>query len=253
LIILNAILFPFPQHAGGQTATLPDQQTTLAHATTQRRSEHFGMGINLSTLGLGAEMAVSLSRRSNLRAGFSILGFSHTFNKDGIPYSGHLNFKTVSARYDFFPRNGNFHITPGILIYIADPIKARALVAANQRFTVGGTAFYSDSARPTTADGTITFHRVAPTVTVGWGNWISRREGSRFSFPFEIGLAFQGSPSTTLSFSGNVCLSPGTNCSPAATNPEVQRNVASEQKKISSNLSFLKVYPIISSGFAVRF
>jgi hypothetical protein len=82
---------------------------------------------------------------------------------------------------------------------------------------------------------------------------ISRKEGSRFSFPFEIGIAIQGSPKTSLGFGGNVCTSPGMNCTSAATNPEVQRNIASEENRINNNVSFLKVYPIISSGFAVRF
>ena len=47
-------------------------------------------------------------------------------------------------------------------------------------------------------------------ITVGWGNLISRREGARFSVPFEIGIAFQGSPKTSLAFGGSVCASPGT-------------------------------------------
>jgi hypothetical protein len=88
---------------------------------------------------------------------------------------------------------------------------------------------------------------------VGWGNLISRKEGSRFSFPFEIGIAIQGNPKTSLAFAGNVCAAPGTFCSSAITDAAVQSNIASEENKINNNLSALKVYPIISGGFGFRF
>jgi hypothetical protein len=256
LALVGASLTGANPNSQAQTTTVSDQQGTAAQArrsTEENNAGHFGAGIKVSSLGLGAEAAVLLRHRSNLRVGFNVLGWSHTFTKDGIPYSGHLNFKTFEAHYDFFPKAGNFHVSPGILIYVADPIKASAFVAGDRSFTLGGVRFYSDPSSPATAMGKINFNRAAPTITVGWGNLISRKEGSRFSFPFEIGIAIQGSPKTSLGFGGNVCTSPGMNCTSAATNPEVQRNIASEENRINNNVSFLKVYPIISSGFAVRF
>jgi hypothetical protein len=256
LALLGVSLTGFSPNSQGQTATPPEELGTPGPArrsTDVTNSGRFGAGIKVSSLGLGAEAAVLLSHRSNLRAGFNVLGWSHTFTKDGIPYNGHLNFKTFEAHYDFFPLAGNFHVSPGILIYVADPIKASAFVEGDRSFTLGGVRFYSDPSSPATASGKIRFNRAAPTITVGWGNLISRKEGSRFSFPFEIGIAIQGSPKTSLAFGGNVCTSPGMNCASAATNPELQRNLASEENKINGNVSFLKVYPIISSGFAVRF
>jgi hypothetical protein len=199
------------------------------------------------------EAAILASVRSNVRVGFNVLGYSHRFTQDGIPYDGHLNFKTFAARYDFFPLAGSFHIIPGILIYAADPVKANALVAPGQSFTLGGSRFYSDPSNPSRAQGKITFNRAAPMFTVGWGNLISRTEGKRFSVPFEIGIVFQGSPKTSLAFGGNVCASPGTDCSSAANNSAVLSNIASEENKINTNLSPLRVYPIISSGFGFRF
>lgn len=245
----------FSPPAQCQTSAPHDQASPAAQPTQPNtvNPSHFGIGVKLSSLGLGLEAAVRVTQRSNLRAGFNVLGFSHTFTKDGITYDGHLNLKTFEAHYDFFPWAGGFHVSPGLLAYTADPIKANALVPADKSFTLGGVKFYSDPSSPATAQGKITFNRAAPTITVGWGNLISRKEGSRFSFPFEIGIAFQGSPNTTLAFGGSVCTSPGVNCTSAQSNAEVQRNIVSEQRKINSSLSLLKVYLIISSGFAVRF
>jgi hypothetical protein len=237
--------------------TVPENQAPPVQQMNQPSAKNgrgqFGVGVKVSSLGLGIEAAVRVSERGNLRAGFNVLGWSHTFTKDGIAYDGHLNFKTLEAHYDFFPWAGNFHVSPGLLAYTADPIKANAVVPGDKSFTVGGVTFYSDPAKPATARGRITFSRVAPIITVGWGNLISRKEGSRFSFPFEVGIALQGRPNTTMVFGGNVCTSPGVNCTSADSNAEVQRNLVSEQRKINNSLSLLKVYPIISSGFGVRF
>lgn len=253
-IAFSSALLAVAIYGDAQTTPTPEPAPgEVTHSTEQNRSEHFAVGIKLSSLGLGAEAATSVSRQVNLRAGFNILGYGHTFTKDGIPYRGHLNFKTIEGHIDVFPWAGTFHVSPGILVYGDDPIKASAFMPANSGFSLGGATFYSDPSNPTTVVGRIRFHRAAPIITVGWGNLISRKEGSRFSFPFEIGVAFEGDPRTSLLLSGNVCTSPGANCTSAMSNPEVQRNIVSEQNKINSDLSFLKVYPIISSGFAVRF
>ena len=257
LVAFSTILSSaFSPPSQGQTAVLQDQAPPVAEKnqpSPQNVPGHFGVGVKVSSLGLGLEAAVRVSERSNLRAGLNVLGFSHTFTKDGIAYNGHLNFKTFEAHYDFLPWAGRFHVSPGLLLYAADPIKANASVPGDKSFTLGGVTFYSDRSSPATAQGRVTFNRAAPTITVGWGNLISRKEGSRFSVPFEIGVVFQGSPKTTLAFGGNVCTSPGVNCTSAQSNAEVQRNIGSEQRKINNSLLFLKVYPIISSGFGVRF
>lgn len=256
LVAFGSILSSAFSQPGQCQTTAPENQAPAAQKnlpSAKDRAGHFGIGVKLSSLGLGLEAALRVNERSNLRAGFNVLGYSHIFTKDGIAYDGHLNFKTLETHYDFFPWAGGFHVSPGLLLYTADPIKANASVPGDKSFSLGGVTFYSDRSSPTTARGRITFNRAAPTITVGWGNLISRKEGSRFSFPFEIGVVFQGSPSTSLAFGGNVCTSPGVDCTSAQSNAEVQRNIVSEQRKINNTLSFLKVYPIISSGFGVRF
>jgi hypothetical protein len=216
-------------------------------------NRYFGAGVKVSTLGVGAEVAARVLWRANLRAGFNILGYSRTFNKDGISYNGHLAFRTVEGHFDFFPWAGSFHVGPGFIDYIGDPIKARAITTGNQNFTLGGVTYYSDPASPATATGKIDFDQIAPIVTFGIGNLVPRRKSKRFSVPFEMGVAFQGSPKATLGLSGNVCTSPGVNCVNAASDPTVQSNVLAEQNKINNSMSFFKVYPIISVGFGYKF
>jgi hypothetical protein len=239
----------------GQSSSSNDQPPPLpprSRVASDDDSGRVGVGVKASLLGGGAEVAVRLTHRTNVRAGFNVFSYDRDFNKDGIAYNGTLSFKTVEAHYDFFPFAGNFHVSPGVLVYAGDPITATAAVAGGQSFTLGGTTYYSDTTTPVNGTGKIDFDRAAPVATVGWGNLVPRGD-KRFSVPFEVGVAFQGSPKATLNLAGNVCESPGVNCVAVATDSGVQANVQSEQSKLNSSMSFFKVYPIISIGFGYKF
>jgi len=226
---------------------------TQAAASKPLNPGNVGMGVKLSLLGVGAEGAVRVTHRTNVRAGFNMINYSRNFTKDSITYSGQLSFKTIEAHYDIFPWAKSFHISPGVLVYAGDPITAKANFTPGQSFTLGGQTYYADSTVPLTGNGKIDFNRAAPTLTVGWGNLISRNERQHFSVPFELGVAFQGSPKATLALAGNVCDATGTNCRSVTNDPTAQANVVAEQNKINNSMSFFKAYPIISVGFGYKF
>jgi hypothetical protein len=212
-----------------------------------------GIGVKGSLLGGGVEGAVRVNRFANVRGGFNLFDYSRNFSKDSITYNGQLAFKTVEGHFDIFPFAGKFHVSPGILAYVGNPITASAAIPANQTFTLGGTSYYSDPAAPTTANGNIKFNQVSPMATFGWGNLVPRNHG-HFSVPFELGAVFQGSPKATLNLAGNVCTPPPAGpCSPAAGDATVQSNILAEQTKINNSMSFFKIYPIISLGFGYAF
>lgn len=239
-----------------QSSSPSDQPPPLpprSKVTSGDESGRVGIGVKASLLGGGAEVAVRLTHHTNIRAGFNVLSYSRDFNKDGITYNGTLGFKTVEAHYDIFPFAGNFHVSPGLLIYAGDPITANVKVPGGQTFTLGGATYYSDTATPLSGTGKIDFNRAAPVATIGWGNLVPRNH-KHFSVPFEIGVAFQGSPKATLNLAGSACAAPGNvNCVPAATDSGVQANVQSEQSKLNDSMSLFKAYPIISIGVGYKF
>jgi hypothetical protein len=112
---------------------------------------------------------------------------------------------------------------------------------------------FSDPSKPVLASGRVNFNQVSPTVTFGWGNLV--RENKHFTFPVELGIAFQGSPKSTLGLTGNVCTQQGNpaTCVDAATDPNVQANMISEQNKINNSMKPFKFYPIVSFGFGYKF
>ena len=260
LVLACSLLLVMSASSQGQSGTPANQSpaTQTAPASTAKPSPapesegKVGIGVKISTLGGGFEVATQVTPRSNLRAGFNIFSYSRAFNKDGIAYNGQLGFKTVEAHYDIFPLANGFRISPGVLVYIGDPITANDSVPGGESFSLGGRQFFSDSAAPVTGNGKIDFNRAAPTITLGWGNLV-RRDSKHFSVPFEIGVAFQGTPKANLNLAGNVCTSPTANCRSVASDPMVQSQIPLEETKINNSLSLFKVYPIISIGVGWKF
>jgi hypothetical protein len=217
-------------------------------ATTPR----LGAGIKVSLLGIGGEVAVPVTDRMDIRAGFNGLGYSRNFNKDGVAYAAQLSFRSVEAHYDWFPFGGSFHLSPGLLVYNGNKVTANASVPGGQTFDLDNTTYSSDPANPVTGKGKIDFKKVAPTFTVGWGSLLPRN-GRHWSIPFEIGFAYQDAPRATLSLAGGVCDSTGLNCRDISSDPTAQSNIQAEQTKINKDVSPFKFYPLISIGFGYRF
>ena len=223
-----------------------------ACAFGQSSRPEIGIGVNVSTLGAGIQGAVSVTSRSNLRAGLNAFNFDHSFVKDGIDYSGQLKLRSALITYDQF-LIGGFHISPGVLIYDGNRVSASASVPAGQPFTLGGRDFYSNQANPVSGSGALSAGKVAPMILLGFGNLLPRSE-RHFGLNFEAGVVYQGSPRATLSLAGSSCLiSPSSGCANTATDQTVQTSLLSEQAKLNSELTPFKFYPVVSIGFSYKF
>jgi hypothetical protein len=195
----------------------------LASSAQKSHSEgKVGIGVKVSSLGAGVEVAVPVMHKLNVRAGGNFISYGHTFHKDGVQYAGNLNWRSGEASVDWFPFGG-FHVSPGLLFYNGNKVTATASVPGGQSFTLNGTSYTSDATKPITGTGLVNFTKVAPKITLGFGNLIPR-SGRHWSILGEVGVAYQGSPKAGLALQGRACNS-GT-CVDAATDPTVQSNIA---------------------------
>ena len=215
---------------------------------------HAGVALTLvAPLGLGADIAVPIGERVNLRGGFNVLQFGHDFDEEGIMYAAQLKLRSVSAHLDWFPFGGGFHVSPGVMLYNGNEGAADATVPSGGTFALGDESLTSDPADPVRGTAAVSFERkVAPSVRIGWGN-IVPRGNRRWSVPFEIGVVFSDEATTAFSLGGSACASDGTNCRDIAADPELQAEVRKEQEQLNDDLSVLKVIPVISLGFSIRF
>jgi len=224
-------------------------------ASESRGFPGIGVGFKVGLFGLGAEAAVPVSRHFNVRGGANFFSYNDTLTSSGITYNADLRFRSAEASLDWFPRAGGFHVSPGALLYDGNQVTGGANVPAGQTFTLNDQTYTSSATDPVSGSGSLTFpNRVAPKLTVGWGNLVPRGE-RHFSFPFEVGFAYVGDPKFVLNLQGTACYTyQGTPyCDNVATDSNIQSNLTAEIKKINNDAADARFFPILSQGFAVRF
>jgi hypothetical protein len=217
----------------------------------QISSSKVGIGVKISTLGVGIEAAVPVTSKLNLRGGFNFFRYNRGIPDNGIHYDGHLHFQSGEAHLDWFPFGG-FHISPGLLFYNGNALTANAAVPGGQTFSVGGTTYESDPAAPINGTGTLDFVKVSPSIMVGIGNLIPRN-GRHYSFLFEIGGAYQGSARVVLNLSGSVCDTSGLFCRSVSSDSTVQANIQSQEQKIRNDINPYRFFPVVSLGVGFNF
>jgi hypothetical protein len=223
----------------------------VSSAQNRSKESKVGVGIKVSTLGAGVEVAVPVFGKLNVRGGFNAISYSQTFHQDGIQYAGNLSWRSGEASVDWFPVRW-VHLSPGLLMYNGNKVTATALVPGGQNFTLNGTQYQSSLSDPINGTGKLGFTKVAPKFTIGFGNLVPR-SGHHWSILSEVGVAYQGTPNAALALQGTACDTSGLNCVNAASDPTVQANVTAEQTKINNKLSLFKFYPLISVGFGFSF
>jgi hypothetical protein len=248
-----AIVAAAPGPNESSSFTLAAQPAAPPPPPNGDRAARIGIGVKLSLLGIGVEVATPLSRRFNLRGGANFLNYNRSFNNDGIHYDGQLYFRSGEAHLDWYPLGG-FHISPGVLFYNGNKVTANASVPAGQTFTLGGTQYESDptGANPVTGTGQLTWPKAAPSILLGFGNMLPRN-GRHFGFNFEFGGEYMGAPTATLNLQGTACNTSTSTCANAATDPGIQASIQSQEQKINHDLSPFRFFPQISIGFGVNF
>lgn len=215
-----------------------------------------GGGISFVS-GINLQAATNLSKNFNVRGVGNV--FSYTVNNlstKGFTGSAKLNLASAGVSLDYYPwATHGLRLSPGVLFYNQNGLTGSATMAAGQSFKLNGTTYYSQTAQP--VQGTLTLglnaNKPAFTMSIGWGNMISRT-GGHWSFPFEIGAAFVGSPTLNATLSGLACTQPtGGTCVNAATDPTVQSNLNAQLAKSRSDINVLQVFPSVSFGVAYSF
>ncbi|MEO6922505.1 MAG: hypothetical protein ABI142_01645, partial [Bryocella sp.] len=247
---LHATLSPEPP-AQAPTPPLPRLQTPYrVHPFST-----LGIQFKASLAGIGFDIATPLAQHFNLRAGGSIFSYAGTYNDSGNAITGSAQFRSGSTYIEYFPWSRvGFHLDAGI-VFNGNYLNGTNLVKAGSQFDLGDGTYYSSLSDPVHGKVKFDFGKTfAPSFLIGFGNIIPR-SSHHFSFPFEIGFMYVGySPNLQMTLLGTVCdSSTPPNCQKIDNDPEAQADLKKQLDNINSKITFLKFYPIISQGFAVRF
>jgi hypothetical protein len=218
----------------------------------QKPLPRFGIAVSAGTLGAGIQVATAIAKHTNIRGGFNYFSYSlsGTDSNNNLSYNGKVRPESGEILLDQYLA-GPVHISGGALIY--DGFQATGTVhePGGTSFTLNGSTYYSSPSDPVTGTGTIGVRKIAPELLLGFGNLLPR-SSRHFTVNFDIGVAFQGSPTTTLNLLGSTCVTPTSGCSTISSNSSVQSNVTAEQTKISNTLKPFQFYPIIRISFGYK-
>ena len=262
--------FDDPSKMSSSTAVGPSSAMSLSDGTGQASygsSAPLRLGvkpfstaaiqIKAGLAGAGLDLAVPVAGRMNLRVGGNYFQYNPNLVVDGINVVGNIQLRSASANVDVFPFGNAFRISPGVVVYNGNSISAVANVPGGQNFTLNNVNYTSSPTDPVKGTFGLSFGRkVAPSLTMGFGNMIPRK-GGHWSVPLEIGGEFIGTaPQISLSLSGTACqagsIPPA--CASIGTDPTTQANLAAEQASLNSNIpSQLKFFPIVSIGVSYKF
>ena len=235
---LAAVLFMLGSGAASAQTTAPAARVGVAVRT-------------LVPFPVGVDVAVALSRKVNLRAGFNMFTLNHDFDNDGINIAAKLKLSGIDSHLDWYPSGGSFHVSPGLLISNNIEVDGDATVTPGTSFDLGDATLFSNAANPVTGKAHVGFDRVAPSILLGWGN-VLPRGNRRWSIPFEFGVIYSKAPAGTLTLSGSACTANGANCRNIASDPTLQNDLRTEVDKMNKDLDVLKFIPVVSLGFSIR-
>ncbi len=227
---------------------------------------HVALSLSVSSLGPQVQLTNNISSHLNLRLTGSGMSYSSSFNTNGFDSKAKLNLASAGISADIYPFRSGFRISPGLLMLNKNRISANGIAAGGTSITLNDTTYYSATANPVTGATPLqataylglNSNRPAFTLTTGWGNMIPHM-GGHWSFPFEIGAAFVGTPSIKVNLTGWACADQAqTNCSDVTSTTgtiaqEVQTNLNAQIAKWQSDLEPLKYYPILSFGVSYSF
>jgi len=207
--------------------------TSAAKATPE-----FGVGANIGTQGMGAEIATPIYKDSlNVRAGLYGANYSVSNRTSGdVNYSYSLKLFNAGAFADYFPFAGSFRLSAG-LVYNGNKFDVSGN-ATQGSYTLNGHTY--TAAQVGNLNGSVQYNAIAPYLGIGGGNTASSKSG--FKFVWDVGVLFTGSPSVDLSAS----------CSGAGA-ASCQSDVAAEKQKLNNDVHKINFWPVLKLGVAYAF
>lgn len=193
------------------------------------------LGLSGGTLGAGPEVAYRFGTHLGVRANAGFFSISRSEELDDVDYDGDIDLNSFGAMLDWYPMGGGFRVSLGARANNTE-IDIKGTPTTNVE--IGSTTY--TPAQIGTLTGTITTDDFAPALTLGYGGTLA--EG--FTFGFELGVLFQGSPEIENLRSTNGLLS---------TNPVVLANLRQEELRIEEDAEDYEYWPVLQLHFLYRF
>ncbi|MBS1801470.1 MAG: hypothetical protein JSS95_16785 [Acidobacteria bacterium] len=222
---------------------------------TWRPFATLGMAAHAGINGAGFDVAVPVAHKLNVRAGADFFSYSFSFQEEGADIGAAFRLRSGHASLDWFPFGGRFRISPLMVFANSNQVRATALIPSGSTLSLNGGDYISSYTDPLHGSGSVGFRKVAPGLSVGFGNMVPRTR-SHVSFPVEAGFYYAGQPTLKLDFAGSACdpqYPTSIGCQPVMQDPGFQKDLASFIARNNHNLSYASFFPIFSVGVSYSF
>lgn len=201
------------------------------------------LGARGSTLGLGPEVTLGITRWIGLRSSYHTLNLTREYSSDEANYALNPNFKGLDAFLDLHPFGGRFRLTGGIVSHTA---------ALNLTGTPrSGTVTVDDVSYPTSLAGDVvgkvTLPKKGQYVGLGFEPRLFGR--SRIGLAFDVGALHQKLPTTSLSATGPLASDPG------VAGQTFRSGLEAERVKLDNDIAkqeLIKWMPVVSLTLRLR-
>ncbi len=194
-----------------------------------------GIAVKASTLGAGVEVIKGVSDKLEARLGLNWFSYDHDSTEAGIKYDIDLDLLSVGLLLDYRPFDSNFFLSAGVL-WNDNELDLTAKYAGT--VTIGDNTYTSSQAG--TVRGNLSFDDFAPYIGLGWRSKLG--SNSSWSFTFELGVLYQGSPNVSLTADGSL-----------ASNSAFLADLEKERSQLDDDLDDYKYYPVVSIGLVKKF
>jgi hypothetical protein len=195
-----------------------------------------GGGLRLDTPGIGLELEPLVTERFGIRGLFTGGSVLYDWDESGTRYDGKSRPGTGFLLADWHPYATGFRLSGG-LAYSNQRFAGAARLGAGT-INISGTPY--SSAQVGSLDGRVTLSKASPYLGVGWG--LTPRPGSRLYFSADLGVMYQRPSAMLMS-----------NCGPAMPASLCAHDIRAEEAEFRDAADDLRLYPVISVGFGLRF
>jgi len=246
-IILSSALFAILSSTAYAGKNVVPAETTPAPIPQEPVAQKIYLtGLKLSTLGIGADFAMPLTQKTQLRLNINGIKVNKTKNKDGVTYAAKLKLFTVGALLDYYPSDtSTFHISAGAY-YNKNKLTGTAKPKGGT-YTFNGVDY--DVTVIDKAYASLTFKKFAPYIGFGWGGKLNNRG---WSFSFDIGAMYHGTPKFNL-YATKGANADAVLAAQGKTWSDVVNDINAQRDKTQKDIKKYKWYPVVSLGFLYRF
>jgi hypothetical protein len=206
---------------------------TAAQAQDGGSSITFGVSPHVSTLGIGADVGVGLHPRVTVRAGASYIPYKPSVTVSETEWELSLPEMSYTGMVDLY-LIGGLRVSGGFRYKTTE---VEAIGNYTGTVNIGDQIYTGDEVG--TLSGAIVTKDFSPYAGIGFGNVAKRGLG----FILDLGVAFHGSPGVTLTSEGGTL----------SGDPLLQAELEKEAANFEDDISWAKVYPVVTVGLSFGF